>query len=857
MKNLCAWFECLELSLIRIVGISILLALPFSDSGAVPTTRQQTILPRTLPPGTPPIAPSNVPLYAVCGYSAWNLGAGTNEGRKFTLMPAGYKGSGNAARLLSFFSISDIHITDKESPAQVPYLGWSASFTNQGPGGLNLSAYSPIIFDTTHHLDTAVRTINALHQKTPFNFGIALGDMCNASQYNELRWFMQVMDGHWIVPSSGAHLGADTIDYQMPYQAAGLNPAIPWYAVIGNHDQMWMGIGYPSDKVKQALVGSNVLNISVNGPLFPPGSEGTGMYVGVVDGTTPYGIVTKWGPTNLFETPPTVAADPDRRSLTTGLDSPTNFVNAFFNSTSSPRGHGFNLTHTGSLTACYAFEPVADMPIKVIVLDNTCKSNELGQTPLFYGEGWVDAARYAWLTNELQMGQNADQMMIIACHIPILPQASLSDTNRVSGFYDYASETNLVATLHKYPNLLMVMAGHRHMAVVTPFPSPNPAHPEYGFWQVETPSLRDFPRQLRTWDIRRNHDNSVSILTTCVDPQIEPGTPAWKSVGYGIGASRVFGNLPLDDLTSHTYNAELFKQLTPAMQAKIARLGVPLQLGGHDYDGDGKADLTVFNTECGVFSMFLSGDNYVRTIASIPLNVNPSAIGVQTIPGDFDGDGQADPAVYDPIAGQWLMLYSSQPNTLHTLAIGNSSCVPVSGDFDGDGKADPALYSAAAGQMAVWLSGSGYTVAMTPLGGAGWLTASADYDGDGKTDPGVYNPASGEWMIMLSATDYAPALVETAGGAGFVPVPGDYDGDGKADLMAYQAAGGYWQCIFSAQGYTTSASAAGFGGSTMVALAGGDYDNDGKADPAVYDPVTRTFSVMLSGSNYSTANLNW
>jgi hypothetical protein len=56
------------------------------------------------------------------------VGAGTNEGRKFDLMPAGYTGATNTARLLSFFSMSDIHITDKESPAQAPYIGWSAPF---------------------------------------------------------------------------------------------------------------------------------------------------------------------------------------------------------------------------------------------------------------------------------------------------------------------------------------------------------------------------------------------------------------------------------------------------------------------------------------------------------------------------------------------------------------------------------------------------------------------------------------------------------------------------------------------------------------------------------------------------------
>ena len=178
------------------------------------------------------------------------------------------------------------------------------------------------------------------------------------------------------------------------------------------------------------------------------------------------------------------------------------------------------------------------------------------------------------------MGQDADQLMILACHIPIWPQAGLFATTNISSFYynpaneTFSSvETNLLATLHNYPNLLLVMAGHRHVNIVTPQPSPDPAHPEYGFWEVETPSLRDFPRQFRTWEILRNSDNSISILTTSVDPVVETNSPAWKSIGYGVGAGRVFGLMDLTDTTSHTYNVELVKTLTLRMQAKIAGYG--------------------------------------------------------------------------------------------------------------------------------------------------------------------------------------------------------------------------------------------------------------------------------------------
>jgi hypothetical protein len=236
------------------------------------------------------------------------------------------------------------------------------------------------------------------------------------------------------------------------------------------------------------------------------------------------------------------------------------------------------------------------MPIKVIVLDDTCKLIISNRGPIS-GYGWIDTARYAWLTNELQMGQNSNQLMILACHIPINPQADLFDTNCAPQFFtdpDNQTETNLIATLHRYSNLMLLMAGHRHISVVTPQPSPDPTnHPEYGFWEVETPSLRDFPQQFRTWEILRNSDNSISILTTDVDPVVEPGSPADKSRGYAIGAARISGgNASFTDTSSHAYNAELVKQLSPAMQTIIAGYGAPL---GHHLAIDGNGTGAVIN----------------------------------------------------------------------------------------------------------------------------------------------------------------------------------------------------------------------------------------------------------------------
>ena len=99
---------------------------------------------------------------------------------------------------------------------------------------------------TTHVLDAAIQTANALHKKNAFDFAISLGDTCNTSSYNELRWYIDVIDGKVITPSSGAHLGADTVDYQKPYKAAGLDKSIPWYQALGNHDHFMIG-SFPVD----------------------------------------------------------------------------------------------------------------------------------------------------------------------------------------------------------------------------------------------------------------------------------------------------------------------------------------------------------------------------------------------------------------------------------------------------------------------------------------------------------------------------------------------------------------------------------------------------------------------------------
>ena len=388
-----------------------------------------------------------------------------------------------------------------------------------------------------------------------------------------------------ITPSSGDHAGANVIDYQKPYKAAGLDKDIPWYQVIGNHDQFWSGVAYENTKLQQAHVGNTILNIDNNFLTNPNYVNETGFYMGAVDGSTPYGNVVGAGSEKNFPVPPTVVADANRHSLATSESSTQNWMREFFTTTSNPVGHGFTQANLDKDFACYTFEPKSDLPIKVIVLDDTNKKNDKLGGIAYYGNGGLDQRRLDWLNSELQKGQDEGKLMIIAAHIPIKPQASLTDNRPTHAFYDNAAEDKLLATLHSYPNLILWIAGHRHINAVTAQPN-NAAdfndHPERSFWEVETASLRDFPQQLRIFEIRRNSDNTISIITTDVDPAVAAGSPAAKSRGYAIGAARIFGATPaiLADTTSHAYNAELVKQLSPEMQAKIARYGSSIEPRG-------------------------------------------------------------------------------------------------------------------------------------------------------------------------------------------------------------------------------------------------------------------------------------
>jgi hypothetical protein len=134
---------------------------------------------------------------------------------------------------------------------------------------------------------------------------------------------------------------------------------------------------------------------------------------------------------------------------------------------------------------------------------------------------------------------------------------------------------------------------------------------------------------------------------------------------------------------------------------------------------------------------------------------------------------------------------------LRVQQFGLSSDIPVPGDYDGDGKIDLAVWHPSDGVWHIMQSGNSTYVA-TQYGSPslGAKPVPGDYDNDGRTDVAIWHSVDGNWWISYSS---GGSLTENFGNQslGDIPVPSDFDSDGKTDIAVWRPSEGTWHIINS------------------------------------------------------------
>lgn len=265
-----------------------------------------------------------------------------------------------------------------------------------------------------------------------------------------------------------------------------------------------------------------------------------------------------------------------------------------------------------------------------------------------------------------------------------------------------------------------------------------------------------------------------------------------------------------------------------------------------DFDGDGKDDIIQANsgiTNSRPLLNDVTSITFLKTVCDRP--GQPRIV-------DIDGTGSSDLGYWDPATGAWSMHSyilpgSFGPNEGSTVnwGLGSLGDIPTPGDFDGDGVTDRAVYRNSTGYWYILRSSDlqWYTI---QFGLPGDKPVAADYDGDTVSDIAVWRPSDGTWYFCYMGTHQFGAV--RWGLNGDKPVPADFDGDLKTDIAVYRPSTGVWYTLKSSDsGFTASI----WGLSTDRPIPA-DYDGDGKADIAVHRE-SNSVAYILRSSN-STAS---
>jgi len=316
-------------------------------------------------------------------------------------------------------------------------------------------------------------------------------------------------------------------------------------------------------------------------------------------------------------------------------------------------------------------------------------------------------------------------------------------------------------------------------------------------------------------DFGRAHDYSVGPYPLWITSAEMDGTPGLDLVVADFGTDSIS---ILPGLGDGTFG----------LQTYVPTLANPNFVSVADLDKDGRPDLIAATGNGSYICFAAASPKAPRLVASgppgisvqlglgqgmfaartdIPFGRFPDAITV----GDFNGDGNPDLAVADPLAAKVTLLLGAGSGVfgLPTVVLDHIPAnVVLARDVDRDGRLDLAVTYKdncdSKGGVAV-LKGNGNGTFASPSDyvtpGGSYGVAIGDLDGDGNYDLATANGTS-TVSVLFGASD---GTFGSRADFGTVPNPvsvaiGDLDGDGRPDLVVGTYAGNSVSLLFNRGG---------------------------------------------------------
>lgn len=438
--------------------------------------------------------------------------------------------SGHTRPLVSFVHVTDLHVTDAQSPSRVEYLDRLGEVGSPVVGTVGrIGTYRPQETLTHQVVEAMARALRAMGTGPvlggPVSFAVSTGDAADNAQYNEVHASIALLTGGaTVIPDSGDpdrydgvggsdfydlhywHPGGtppgevddlpracwgypvipDLLDAaRRPFTATGFG--LPWFPVAGNHDLLLAGTVPPSPRLGRVSTGGRKLKE------LPPAQWGELARILHDHARRPPDVFVQLAPGPFRR----VASD-RRRGF---VDSST-----------------WRSLHPMPDKKDRAYYSIERGPLTFVMLDTV--------NPEGGWQGSLDHEQFTWLEATLQAGSSRwkdgagtehrsdrpDRLFVLCSHHPLDMLVNPWSTTGVTRVLAPQVE----ALLRRFPNVVAWVNGHTHRHRITPVCTGTGT--AGGAWEITTASHIDWPQQSRVIEVGFDPANEqLVIATTTID----------------------------------------------------------------------------------------------------------------------------------------------------------------------------------------------------------------------------------------------------------------------------------------------------------------------------------------------------